>query len=1731
MTPNLRRGVSRNREDSIVSKNCPLKKSMNLISQGNNMEVVDRLLCKPVSVNIVKLLKAEKKTPLKPRNRSRITKRKRPKHSTKKSSTKQTPNKLDSLLKEENQPYIKLHRIDEVFYKIAQSLARASANGERKRIQEKPVDGTTEAEQKKIHQEECETLISTTETDQDRIHQEEALDVSIETNQKRIHQESLGTLVETQSIDEPTDKRFEDENLNTDELNEKPEAENVENHSDSDENDIVCSFKKRNKDSDDNDTSLGRSRPKRMRINSDTSEEMNSETDKSTATCALNESLNASKDLSISENLNASSETFIINGESRVNEESQSNRDTSMCLEEDDSRDTVLMGIKDNDELNVDFGNKYSAREVEEVIKEYTNVNSLSRPLITEIDVVKHDIPMDMTTTVPVAFPRVSSFSNDEQLNSAARVCRTSDEKSMINSQSPNSSYRTPPKSIRNAVQETSHTEVQKAVRDLTTEFQKEEEPKQRSSDHHSSFTADVPSLPSGVSSPEKVKETTLKRVKEKTEAIATPDPRIDEQEASLSKSQTCRLQPVPANPSTNSDSNLPITSIKKKPTDEKDSKPYRCIVCDTTYSDFATLQKHLAVHSNKNNTTTADPPNVDCLDIPEERPLVIELPERGEISESKDSSESALVNSKKSKSNTKQQTKSLPKKERSRKKTDSENKRKREKVSVQTNETCGVCSQVFLNRVDLAAHIFLHTETELQDALKRAEGKLKDTKRKDKKDKKNRRSSSSSKPSTSETIPQKEEELNKTAGKSDEIKSTEHCKSVQNKISSPKTDHQGLETRKEDLESLNQGDIHTAETPKKSGQSEANSVEKEVQQSSKKSDVTPIKISNTVEQTPSKEPETSRKKLTICECHNKYNPNITDLEIEIVLLCHICRRLFRTMKCFNKHFRHHQYTACSPTKSNQSPRLLCSTCGKVFSCVQNVQHHLEMHARSSKTTCTTNFRCNICKVMFFGIGSLFYTHWSSHMRNPYWVADEQSFPDESIVRLPSFKNLLVDGYITVAEYLCPKCKDVFATDRELNKHLENCNKVINTSIEILCDLCDVSYSEKSEFYKHVRNKHHFCGEPQLTDNGSTIVCEICKETLTNLSEFDNHWLKHLATHTTFTCAQCKAEFKDNLNLFAEHAKVHKIENVLCTVHYTNMNHICEICCIGFDSLEKFEEHMTGHSDIPIDENDPPMSCINISSGEDSPDLEACSSSCNVVQKDSTQEKSLKNRTEINEDKEDQIEETKLIIDLTKEDEAIEKQQKASGPSLQEPPQNVEESESNSMERQESQPKPRQGFLRVKTLQELTGTAYICKTCGCSFESVSELSNHEKHHESANDQGNVQLNNLIGIVAKDILQDSSQNEFKLQLLVKQSGVCKEIPLRTEHLQRHSPVIQNSQPGDQTVADSAINLSTQNNNTEQQASSSNSPVGFHKNLPYNNIVRKSKAVPRTAVLKTDGTMYKFRMMPSSLPPDERKRLMASFGFIIDPNDNQTKFKCKFCDFCSVNESDCVKHDNPGTEASCKVRYPQNRTQTQPERGNIPPSYNKPPQPSQSQGQNASYVNTYASGRGTSEMMKQNYQQIPNQPPDAVYYKTVGNTNGGMSIVINPPAATSMQNMSTFGIVHSAPQQQLFQQQVHPNPMTIIRTPYVQQSQNVVICSNNVCQVRRDQIPNGEAVITYEVRLRPTRFVCTHCSKSFGSESLLQAHVNSDHNFICTVCNERFYHYNELLVHQVKHLNTK
>ncbi|XP_076663560.1 uncharacterized protein LOC143366383 [Andrena cerasifolii] len=1334
----------------------------------------------------------------------------------------------------------------------------------------------------------------------------------------------------------------------------------------------------------------------------------------------------------------------------------------------------------------------------------------------------------------------------------------------------------------------------------------------------------------------------------------------------------------------------------------------YKCIVCNLCFEDYSSLQQHLTTHTQKQNsaspeknpgkqqdTSSSLEANTSQLDTIEEK--LSKLDDIEEKPSKLDDIEEKPSKPRSNKKNKESPQKELRKNPEEAKSSPSSKKRhnfprKRSKASRALNEisNCSICSQAFPTDVELAAHIYLHTESELQRAYQIAKKKKEvDVQTGGEK---------SEHAATKESVTKK---ANKNAGETTDI--VEKLVTVNGEVEAHVSEllEQNLVNSKIRISrEATITDPLITNKPSASNQSESR--------------MTPVpSVQNSMEKEKINKTASIKRGFTICQCHNKSENSENCLQIEIVLLCHSCRVLFRSMECFETHYRLPDSTLCNQNRleSGRSPNLFCATCGMIFSSVQDVRHHLQMHARF-KQSCTMDFRCNICKVIFIGIGSLFYIHWSKHSKDPFWMASEQSFPKMSVINSKAKKvenkpgspelNNCIETYIQVAEHICWKCKLPFVTEDDLKKHESKCNVTNSTedtavertvasnaavqkqpTIQLICSACDGTFSEKVEFYTHMRSEHNFVCEPQfvcvsLTTIKRAFICSICMDISDGIDQFEEHWVKHNTKRLFFTCTCCEkscSSLKTLLEHVREHESITGEDTLSCKVNYQQVEYICLPCNIGFHSQTSFEEHAVIHK-LRVQtlkrksnkESDQKSSTPTSLANDDSSSSTSKEKEISVQREVNAKSQTIRNKageysttsssTQFDREKlinilegNDDESESELTIDLTElaeerkelqgRDKNKEKQSASTSKlnetsallknaTVQTPSQNVISAVSNGVtqasesvtipapskntststpenlnpslktpvtdghvscepasdssntqsivsaskeeppvSKRASSIKPRQGFLRVKTLAELVGnkdTQELSKAYGCTFEgpNVWRLNKDTGQREipatktpsqqpsnSASETGNPAVRSAP---AERPSQQSPRLPWNIsnQLLASSNALLHEKMSATKHLQSSMP---------------------QKRNFGSSAQSSTS--AYHKNLPACNIVRTNIAIPRSALRRIGKTPAKSGSNSPSVQNVQEARpatcsanessAAPTVGSVADSNattslnpsshtetavDSNRKYTCgtyrghrgenvagysmqEISNIYSIYKKQSIEQsaresgnnagdatatakDNLTTnDQNCKESTQATPNESGAKQASSGVFYQYPALPPSSLSNNNQWP----------MQSQQMNQPVARSTPPSFYYKNP--SAGGMSIVINQ-TTPAVQNIPTIGILpQQAPQPQMYQPLLYSNPATNVN-PYVQQLQNDA--SGYQVAPNPYDASVGGTIMTYAVTLQPpSQPICPYCPKtvSFMSEELLQLHIDSNHVFDCNICSQRFCTFTDMTIHRLKH----
>jgi len=329
--------------------------------------------------------------------------------------------------------------------------------------------------------------------------------------------------------------------------------------------------------------------------------------------------------------------------------------------------------------------------------------------------------------------------------------------------------------------------------------------------------------------------------------------------------------------------------------------------------------------------------------------------------------------------------------------------------------------------------------------------------------------------------------------------------------------------------------------------------------------------------------PQSSKCIYTICKCHNVKTVYEDTIFIEIVVLCDICHILYRRFECFEAHFQHYtkDSTCVKNRKRGRLVKLLCTVCFEVVDNVESILCHLKMHIQSNKKI-VGGFRCNICKVIFYGSGHMFKHHFYHHMKNPFFLVSRSTFPHISyigstLIKMPNTNNEnLLDVYMQVTDYSCRKCKQVFTTEEALQLHNTNCQNnavtvAVTTNVDnveslysttsvsssstsekmqilLICSFCNKTFYNKASFelhsleHKEKRHLHPHYMCVSVTPITKIYICRICTIVCQTLKKFEEHWLTHGILQEDYVCSHCQNHY-DTFDLFKQHVIIHRNAN------------------------------------------------------------------------------------------------------------------------------------------------------------------------------------------------------------------------------------------------------------------------------------------------------------------------------------------------------------------------------------------------------------------------------------------------------------------------------------------------------------------------------------------------------------------------------------------------------------
>ena len=244
---------------------------------------------------------------------------------------------------------------------------------------------------------------------------------------------------------------------------------------------------------------------------------------------------------------------------------------------------------------------------------------------------------------------------------------------------------------------------------------------------------------------------------------------------------------------------------------------------------------------------------------------------------------------------------------------------------------------------------------------------------------------------------------------------------------------------------------------------------------------------------------------------------------------------------------------------------LNCILCDFSTEKLNNMRVHLTRH--------TSNIKCEVCDVYFTRAVNLKrhqegVQHKARVMANA-GAGDADTDNDETSEPEPL--------------YACPNapdCVEAFATEQELNCHVE-------THL-YKCQYCEAMFTGDEDRYEHMRNDHDIGGRANKrsrsvmedADNDPPVwSCEFCQFKTDNEKLLKAHVAKH---NYEYECLTCSTSFSSQYNLDMHldsllHLEMSQQEQLGMDVH--GQVFTCRHCGKTYDRKESFRKHLNLHTD------------------------------------------------------------------------------------------------------------------------------------------------------------------------------------------------------------------------------------------------------------------------------------------------------------------------------------------------------------------------------------------------------------------------------------------------------------------------------------------------------------------------------------------------------------------------
>ena len=249
---------------------------------------------------------------------------------------------------------------------------------------------------------------------------------------------------------------------------------------------------------------------------------------------------------------------------------------------------------------------------------------------------------------------------------------------------------------------------------------------------------------------------------------------------------------------------------------------------------------------------------------------------------------------------------------------------------------------------------------------------------------------------------------------------------------------------------------------------------------------------------------------------------------------CKDCDKYFTSKTGLNTHIK----------QIHEKIRFSCDLCEKSFTAENTLKNHkISFHDKSKEV------RCNLCEKLFST-----FTQRNCHVINSHRA--NLDLPCETCNKIFHTKASLKCHrkiHRGKAEK-CEQCESSFVTKGQLRVHV---NAVHLLKKEAKCDLCNIELCTKKYLQIHLDSIH----------KGTTIKCELCDETFSNKTNLNQHKKRKHDIKTMHKCTFCDKSF-------AVSADKRKHEIMTCRPNLNQTLHTCEKCDKQFKYFDSLKTHI-----------------------------------------------------------------------------------------------------------------------------------------------------------------------------------------------------------------------------------------------------------------------------------------------------------------------------------------------------------------------------------------------------------------------------------------------------------------------------------------------------------------------------------------------------------------------------